>query len=32
MCGEEDKVPLETIMPVELVIRNSVAQSSRLKL
>jgi LacI family transcriptional regulator len=32
MCGEEDKVPLETIMPVEIVIRNSVAQSSRLKL
>jgi hypothetical protein len=32
MRGDEDMVPLETIMPVEIVIRNSVAKSSRMKL
>jgi LacI family transcriptional regulator len=32
MRGDDDMVPLETIMPVEIVIRNSVAKSSRMKL
>jgi LacI family transcriptional regulator len=32
MRGDEDMVPLETIMPVEIVTRNSVAKSSSMKL